>query len=137
MEERNVSTCIIFDKNKRILLQKKTLDYPYWPDGPWLLPGGEIEKGETAEQAIIRELKEELCNDFDVKFFKIIKFRNPNGLNVKENTFISNFNKDISSIRINEGAGFAFFDISELDLINIIPFHFQIIKEYLKENHNT
>lgn len=42
---------ICFTKNGRVLIVKDAKD--------WLLPGGTIEKGETPEQALIRELDEE------------------------------------------------------------------------------
>jgi len=40
-------------RNDRILLEKK-------PNGYWKLPGGHLEKDETPEEALIREIKEEL-----------------------------------------------------------------------------
>lgn len=43
-------------KNKLILLMKRRTK-PYL--GYWALPGGHIEKRETAEQAVVREVKEE------------------------------------------------------------------------------
>jgi len=131
LQNREVAICIIFDKQNRILLQKKTLDYKYYPNGPWLLPGGKLEKNELPEKTIMRELEEEFGNNFYVKFFKTSSFTNPLGFNVKEHVFISKFNGNISQIRLSEGIGFAFFDISELDSINISPFHLNIIKEYI------
>ena len=39
--------------------------------GKWELPGGKIETGETPEQAIVREIKEELATEIKVNKFVI------------------------------------------------------------------
>jgi len=43
------------------------------PDSGWMPPGGEIEKNETYEEAVIREVKEEI--NMDVTFQKLIGFQ--------------------------------------------------------------
>lgn len=53
-----VGTAIIFDEQKRVLIGQR-------PDGKalaglWEFPGGKQEQGETVEQCIVREIKEEL-----------------------------------------------------------------------------
>ncbi|UMB55321.1 NUDIX hydrolase [Lutibacter sp. A64] len=60
---------IILD-NKKILLLKRSNYTERYP-GFWGCPGGRAEKGETAEQNVIREVKEE-CN-LDFTPTKIIK----------------------------------------------------------------
>jgi 8-oxo-dGTP pyrophosphatase MutT (NUDIX family) len=50
---RPVARVLLFDEDGRILLLHD-------PDGYWYTPGGGIEPGETAEQAALRELREEL-----------------------------------------------------------------------------
>jgi 8-oxo-dGTP diphosphatase len=50
----------------RVLLTRRGIP-PY--RGKWCLPGGHIEKYETARSAIIREVKEEVGVDFDASFF--------------------------------------------------------------------
>lgn len=53
--------CVILDDYGRILLiHRSGTDEPHWE-----LPGGKIEDYETAEEAAVRELKEEL--DLDVR----------------------------------------------------------------------
>src|SRR4030066_725693 len=50
------STAIIpFDENKILLIKRNTIPFK----GYWALPGGRMDLGETIEQTIIREVKEE------------------------------------------------------------------------------
>jgi mutator protein MutT len=61
---RTGAAAIVFDDQKRILLQRRT------DNGDWGLPGGAIDIGETAEQAVIREVKEE--TGYDVSVIRLI-----------------------------------------------------------------
>ena len=61
METIELAGCVILDDYGRILLiHRSDVDQPHWE-----LPGGKIEEDETAEEAAVRELKEEL--DVDVR----------------------------------------------------------------------
>ena len=50
-------TCIIMDLEKGILFEKRT------DNGMWCIPGGSVELGETLEEALKREVKEETSLD--------------------------------------------------------------------------
>jgi len=56
-----VSAVALIDSVDRILLGRRPIDKPM--PGLWEFPGGKINLGETPEEALIRELKEELAID--------------------------------------------------------------------------
>jgi 8-oxo-dGTP diphosphatase len=53
-----VAACALIDADGRVLLAKRPPGRPL--AGLWEFPGGKIERGETPEAALIRELEEEL-----------------------------------------------------------------------------
>jgi nucleoside triphosphatase len=57
--ERLIVVPLIFDHEGRILICKKPTDRGVFP-GKWGLPGGGVEPGELIEQALRREVREEL-----------------------------------------------------------------------------
>jgi 8-oxo-dGTP pyrophosphatase MutT (NUDIX family) len=58
------ASAVVIGDNNRILLQKRR------DNGLWSLPGGGMELGESIEETIIREVKEE--TGYDVKVLKCI-----------------------------------------------------------------
>ena len=61
----------IIDKNKNILLQKRSANKKLWPNMWDVTVGGHVDSGEFGRQALIREVKEELginINDNDIKY---------------------------------------------------------------------
>jgi len=53
-----VVACALVDADRRVLIAQRPEGKPM--AGLWEFPGGKIENGETPEQAVIRELEEEL-----------------------------------------------------------------------------
>lgn len=56
-----VAVAIICDEHQRILLTQRPHHVPH--GGLWEFPGGKLEPNETAEQALVREIKEEVGLD--------------------------------------------------------------------------
>lgn len=59
----DVVAAIITDKDGRILIARKKKGKSL--EGYWEFPGGKIEDGESPEESLVRELKEEM--DIDIK----------------------------------------------------------------------
>ena len=136
MIKRDIVECIIINKKKEILLQKKTSDYPILPGGYWCFFGGAIENGESPEEAIRREVKEELGLELTFKIFKVMTYKTQN-YSGTDNIFVAQFNGDLSKISLSEGGGFAFFSEPELKDTKIAPINIPTFKEFfdkLKKN---
>lgn len=56
-----VAACALVDEDGRVLLARRPEGRPI--AGLWEFPGGKVEKGELPEDALIRELREELGID--------------------------------------------------------------------------
>jgi 8-oxo-dGTP diphosphatase len=56
-----VAACALIDTDGRVLIAQRPADKPM--AGLWEFPGGKIEENERPEDALIRELKEELAID--------------------------------------------------------------------------
>jgi 8-oxo-dGTP diphosphatase len=79
--------CYIFEKNKVLLIEKLT----GFGQGKVSAPGGHIEEGETASEAAIREVKEEV--DLTVKdlvFKGTLEFQFSDGLSMRGYVFFTN-----------------------------------------------
>ncbi len=75
MKTINVVAAIIIKDNKIFATQR---GYGEFKDG-WEFPGGKVEQGEAPENAIVREIKEELDTVIEVKeYFDTVEYYYPN-----------------------------------------------------------
>ncbi|NRA86089.1 MAG: (deoxy)nucleoside triphosphate pyrophosphohydrolase [Rhizobiales bacterium] len=75
-----VVACALIDIDGRVLLAERPKGKDY--AGFWEFPGGKVEPNETTEQAIIRELKEELNIDTAENCLAPLNFVTVNSANV-------------------------------------------------------
>ena len=61
----DVVAAVIRNDEGKILIAQRNLKKSQ--GGLWEFPGGKIEAGETKEEALIREIKEEMCIDIEVE----------------------------------------------------------------------
>lgn len=74
MKTVKVVAAIIINNNKVFATQR---GYGEFKDG-WEFPGGKIEPGETSQEALVREIKEELDTEIEVKdYLKTVEYDYP------------------------------------------------------------
>ncbi len=107
---RKVALIIFYDTQGKILLQDRTGISKHGEK--WGYFGGEIKAHETADEAIIRETKEEL--DFDLKehaFIGIVKTTDQRGT-IERHVFISSL-PNIKKLIQKEGKNMQLFSLQE------------------------
>lgn len=127
MKEIKVVAAIIQKENKILATKRGYGEFI----NMWEFPGGKIEPGETKEEALIREIKEELNIEINVDKFAIdIEYQYPNFY-----LFMSCFMCSIkeSSIELLEHNDGKWITKEELNTLNWLPADIDAVN-YLKEN---
>lgn len=127
----NVVAAIIKNEGGKILIAKRNLKKSQ--GGLWEFPGGKIEKDETREEAIIREIKEELTIDIKVdKYLAEKVFNYPD----KDINLIAIECKQIKGdIKLNEHEDIKWVNKNELRNFNFAPADKFIINAILENNN--
>lgn len=124
----NVVAAVIKDENEKILITQRNLKKAQ--GGLWEFPGGKIEPNETRENAIVREIKEELDIDIEVKSYLSEKvFNYPE----KDINLIALECKKVSGeIRLLEHEDYKWVPKNELDNFQFAPADLFIIEKIKK-----
>lgn len=125
----NVVAAVIKDENEKILITQR--NFKKAQGGLWEFPGGKIEPNETRENAIIREIKEELDIDIEVKSYLSEKvFNYPE----KDINLIALECKKVSGeIRLLEHEDYKWVPKNELDNFQFAPADLFIIEKIKKQ----
>jgi ADP-ribose pyrophosphatase YjhB (NUDIX family) len=126
------AVAIIYNKETGLLLEKRT------DTGEWCTPGGAIELGESLEEALKREIKEETNLDFsNPKLFDIISNIHmvyPNKDEVYYTDVIYVINEFSGELKPDkESSELRFFDLNNIPE-NIMPTQISYIKRFIEEN---
>lgn len=127
MKEIKVVAAIIQKENKILATKRGYGEFI----NMWEFPGGKIESGETKEQALVREIKEELNIEINVDKFAIdIEYQYPNFY-----LFMSCFMCSIKegSIELLEHNDGKWITKEDLNTLNWLPSDIDAVN-YLKEN---
>lgn len=129
MNKKRKGCSIIFINSKNQILlflrdNKSTIPYP----NMWDFLGGQIEEGETPEQCIVREIKEEIGLDLeDFNYLLTEDFTDR-----IEYVFYKKINLDISKIILTEGQKINWFSFNEIKEMETVFGLDQIIDNFMK-----
>jgi 8-oxo-dGTP diphosphatase len=122
------------DKNEILLyLRDNKPDLPF-PDH-WDLIGGHLEEGETPEEALIREVKEEL--DIDIKeyyFYKEYLCLTGDAYENIKYVYTGRINIPIEEITLLEGVRPQYFSREEIPNVKFANILKSIVMDYISEN---
>jgi 8-oxo-dGTP diphosphatase len=128
MKREGCSIVFINDKNQVLLFlrdDKPGIPYP----NMWDVPGGHVEKDETPEQCIVREMKEEM--GLDIKGFQL--FSVYDFADRIEHVYWQRANLDINKIRLTEGQCLRWFSVDEAKKTKLACGFNKIIEDFFQK----
>lgn len=123
MKTIEVVAGIIINDNKVFVAQRAYGKF----QGGWEFPGGKIEEGETKEQALMRELNEELEIEVNVgKLIKTIEYTYPD-FHLIMHCFLTTIKKGNPNLLVHQNA--KWLTKEQLNSINWVPADLEILPE--------
>lgn len=115
MKVIKVAAAIIVHQGKILATQR---GYGEFKDG-WEFPGGKIEQGETAREALVREIREELESDVEVgELFETVEYDYPQ-FHLSMDCFLCTLKSGRLVLKEHEAA--RWLDGDELDSVEWLP----------------
>ena len=126
MKNIHVSAAIIMKDNKIFVTQRGYGEFKDW----WEFPGRKIEEGETLEECLKREIKEELKADINIdKYLCTVEYDYPN-FHLKMECFICSLID--GHLELVEAEDAKFITKDQLDNIDFLPADLLVVKELKK-----
>ncbi len=126
MKRIEVSAAIIIKNNKIFVTKRGYGEFK----GMWEFPGGKLEAGETGEQAIVREIKEELDADIIVdKYLSTIDYDYPT-FHLTMHNYICHLAAEHIVLKEHEDAKFV--EMTEIDSVDFLPADILVVNDLKK-----
>jgi MoaA/NifB/PqqE/SkfB family radical SAM enzyme/8-oxo-dGTP pyrophosphatase MutT (NUDIX family) len=124
---------IIVNSDGKILLHHRDKNTNIKYPGTWVLFGGGNEPGETPEQTIRRELKEELdYNIPEISFYKKFYYEDVDEVHLQY-VYFAKLDLDLNKVKLYEGDGLGYFSQEEINSLQL-GFNIKEIIEYYFKN---
>lgn len=127
MKQIEVVAAIIRKGDKVFATQRGYGDFKDW----WEFPGGKMEPGETPEQALVREIREELSAEISVdRFLCTVDYDYP-AFHLTMHCYYCHLLDD--ALHLNEHEAARWLAMDELDSVSWLPADVMVVNEIKKE----
>jgi 8-oxo-dGTP diphosphatase len=101
------------------------------------LPGGKVEEGESPEQAIVREVKEEL--DWDLRDYNLFKtmVENAPDETIERHIYWGNISERVENLKLGEGAALKYFTPKKIPLLKVAFDLKPVIMDFLRTHASS
>ena len=128
MKQIEVVAAIIYDSECRIFATQR--GYGEWKDW-WEFPGGKMEAGETPEEALVREIREELSAEISVdEFLCTVEYDYPK-FHLTMHCYLCSLVTEALHLNEHEAAKWLMKD--ELDSVRWLPADVKVVEALMRE----
>ena len=132
LKQIEVVAAVIVEDDKLLATQRGYGDFK----GKWEFPGGKIEQGETHEEALVREIKEELNADIEVLMFLTKVEHDYEKFHLTMHTYICSLKDKIEMVKHGDNEfehdNMVWLDEKHLDDVDWLPADIKVINAYKK-----